>query len=184
MEELRIKSIQDFPTNLLAIAPETFYNQLALEFNMDFKFKGIRKPKEEPPPILNFRAREAHPLEGYEAGEIINSIYTIHPRWSVFARLGLYEQWISELTSISQKSLEETLLSSHLDFENRFKGTMKYGMGLKWNFVTKAEKKLSLEAFLEQKSQNEWILKEYLLSHKGFSGLLFDNWKFTFTFDF
>ncbi|MCH9630289.1 MAG: hypothetical protein S4CHLAM37_02830 [Chlamydiia bacterium] len=184
LEDVRIKTIQNFPKNLLSLSEETFFRQLQVEFDMDFKFKGIRHPKNELPPELNFRAREALPTEGFEAGEVLLSTIPVHPHWNVFAKLGLYEQWVSEFINYEEMQGVENSLSSLQDFENRFKGTMKYGMGLKYKFETKTKRKLSLEAMLEQKSHNEWVLREYLLSHKGFSGVLFDNWRFTFTFDF
>lgn len=184
LDAVRIKTIQKFPVNLLSLSPEAFLRQQQIEFDMDFKFKGIRRPKNELPPQLNFRAREALAPEGFEAGEIISSKIMIHPQWNVFARLGLYEQWISEFVNYEEKQIIENRLSALNDFENHFKGTMKYGMGLNWQFITKTKRRLALEAILEQKSHNEWLLKEYLFSHKGFSGLLFDNLKFTFTFDF
>ncbi|PCI91236.1 hypothetical protein COB11_08400 [Candidatus Aerophobetes bacterium] len=184
LEDVRIKTIQNFPTNLLSLTQESFFRQIRVEFDVDFKFKGIRYPKDELPPELNFRAREALPPEGFEAGEVLFSTIPVHPHWNVFAKLGLYEQWVSEFISYEKIHGIENTLSSMEDFENRFKGTMKYGMGLKWMHETKAKRKLSLEAMLEQKSHNEWILRESLLSHKGYSGILFDNWKFTFTFDF
>lgn len=184
VEQIRVKAIQDFPRNLLAISPTAFFKQLEIEFDFDFKYKGIRSPKNELPPILNFTAREALPPEGFEAGEILNSIIPIHPQWNLFASLGLYEQWVSELMDYQKQHHLENTLSALEDFENRFKGTMKYGMGFQWNFVTKAQKKLRFEAIWQQKTSNEWVLKQYLLSSKGVQGMLFDHLKFTFTFDF
>lgn len=184
LEALRQKTLERFPAHLVAISPEAFFRKVQVEFDWKFKYKGIAMPKNELPPELNFQAREGAPKEGFEAGEIFQSSLPILPHLNVFATIGIYEKWISERIVLEDTPLINRNMIHLEEYESTLTGTMKYAMGVKWKFETKKKKKLSLEAFLEQKAHNEWVVKQYLLSHKNSSGFLFDNWRFTFTFDF
>jgi hypothetical protein len=159
---------------------------IAVPFDLDFKlkYKGIKKTKEERlPPALNYSAKEGEIVEGFEAGETLLGYFTLNPRWKVISRLSIFEKWEAERLEYVEAHRVEYIPQQEL-FARKFTGTVKCALGCIWDIEMQHERKVNIEFLMQQTAKSEWKIQQFLLSERKPSGVLFDHWVLTFTYDF
>jgi hypothetical protein len=179
---LKLKSISS-QSSYLRIPSSVFIVAFPLNFNFALKYKGIKKTKEERLPLpLNYHAREFEVVEGFEAGETLSSYFKLNPQWKIISRVGIFEKWETEKLEYEEAHQVEILPQQM--FSKRFTGTLKYALGCMWDIEMQRERKMSMEFLMQQTTVNQWKIEEFLLSERNPSGILFDHWVMTITFDF
>jgi|GEM_PF-2193402 len=162
------------------------HNRLPLDFDFDIKYKKIKETKGERPShlMLNYIAREAEIAEGFEAGETLFGAYQIFRGVKLMSHIALFEKWMVERKQYEEAYHMEVMSEEMQEDERKITGTIKYGVGWLWDIEMRNQKKMSVEFMMQQKTYNQWQLKEELMQTAQPSGIRFDHWVMTFTFDF
>lgn len=163
---------------------EMFMQRLAVNFDFDVKYKKIKRTREKEYPslLLNYRAREEEIAEGFEAGEIVWSYIKIHPKLRVVTHIALYEKWVKEKKDYEVSYQIDPYMIP--EYNKTIVGTFKYAVGCEWNVYTEQEKKMVLELLLQQKTNQQWSVKDVWIPEGKVKGFLLDHLVLTINFDF
>lgn len=184
MSSLELKAISNQSKHYLKIPSSVFVVAVPLDLDFKIKYKGIKKTKEERLPLpLNYHAREFEIIEGFEAGETLFSTFSLNPYWKIVSRIGIFEKWETEKLEYEEAHHIETAIDHQMVAE-RFTGTVKYALGCVFDVKMKHERKMTLEFLMQQTAHSQWKANQFLFSERKPSGILFDHWIATFTFDF
>lgn len=180
-----LKNIAKKSKDFLSLPSSLFIKALPLDFDFDIKYKGIKRTKDERPPLpLNYLAREFEIAKGFEAGETLLSCFNITPHWKIISRLGLFEKWIAERVNYEASHHMEIEQEEIEEYTTQLTGTLKYAIGCGWGFIMKDERKVNIEFLMQQQTHNQWKVKQFMLSERSVSGIIFDHWVLTITLDF
>ena len=179
------KEISPKTREFLQIPSSAFIKEFPLDFEFDLKYTWIKKTKQERPPLpLNYHAREREVEEGFEAGETLLSSFNLNAHWRIISRIGLFEKWVQERIDYETAHHMEIPQEEIQEFKSQLTGTLKYAIGCGWDFVTRDQLKMKVEFLMQQKTNNQWRVQQFLLSDSRASGAVFDHWVITMTFDF
>lgn len=183
MNSLELKTLSGESKHYLKIPSSVFVVAVPLDLDFKIKYKGIKKTKEERLPLpLNYHAREFEVVEGFEAGETLFGSFRLNPHWKIVSRIGIFEKWETEKLEYEEAHHIEVMQEQMV--EERFTGSVKYALGCIWDVNFYQKRKMTMEFLMQQAAHSQWKANQFLFSERKPSGILFDHWVMTFTFDF